>query len=300
MYYVVGRLALVLWYWLRNSRVDHLKLFMDGILGIVEYGSAQKTVWRRADFWEKGKMATLAADPHQHVVIVDDDPVTTKVVRFILEDEGYATTVLHRGNAVVETVTSRETDLVILDVNLPDVDGFSLTKLLRAQHYNGAIILLTGRSAVADKVRGFQIGADDYVTKPYEPLELLARVGNVIRRTSQVVQRPLESVLQVDDAELSLSELTYRSDVVEPVLLTPTEMRILEILMRNRWMVISRETLIDRIWGIDFVGDTNRVDVYVRRLRRKIEPNPRQPRYLHTVRGVGYVFREESEETAVA
>jgi two-component system, OmpR family, response regulator RegX3 len=251
-------------------------------------------------FWEQRRMASMAANLSQHVVIVDDDPVTTKVVRLILEDEGYATTILHRGNAVVEAVTGQETDLVILDVNLPDVDGFSVTQHLRARRYHGAIILLTGRSSVADIVHGFKLGADDYVTKPYEPLELLARVENVIRRTSQVDQRPLGSVLQIGDAELSLSELTYRSDAVQPVLLTPTEMRILEILMRNNWKVISRETLIDRIWGIDFVGDTNRVDVYIRRVRRKIEPNPRQPRYLHTVRGVGYVFREESEEIAVA
>lgn len=237
-----------------------------------------------------------AVDSVQHILIVDDDPLTTKVVRFLLEDEGYTTTILHRGGAVVETVTSQETDLVILDVNLPDSDGFTLTKLLRAHRYYGPIILLSGRSAVSDKVEGFQHGADDYITKPYEPLELLARIEAVIRRTNQTDQQPLGRVLRVDDAELSLGELTYRSSAVEPVTLTPTEMKVLEVLMRNSWLVISRDTLIERVWGYDFVGDTNRVDVYIRRVRRKIEPDPRRPAYLHTVRGVGYVFRVQDSK----
>jgi DNA-binding response OmpR family regulator len=221
-------------------------------------------------------------------------------VRFLLEDEGYNTTVLHRGSSVVATVTSQETSLVLLDVNLPDIDGFTLTKLLRARRYFGPIILLTGRNGVADKVEGFQHGADDYLTKPFEPLELLARIESVTRRIKQADQQPLGRMLRVDDAELSLGELTYRSGLVSDVTLTPTEMKLLEVLMRNSWIVISRETLIERVWGYDFVGDTNRVDVYVRRLRRKIEPDPRNPRYLHTVRGIGYVFRVDEGDNGTA
>ena len=228
-----------------------------------------------------------------NIVIVDDDVVTTKILQFLLDDEGYETRVLHRGSQVVQAVTSQETDLVLLDVNLPDIDGFTLTKLLRAHRYFGPIILLTGRSSLADKLSGFEHGADDYLPKPYEPLELLARIEGVLRRAKRADQQPLGSVLRVDDAELSLGELTYRSGAVEAVLLTPTEMRLLEVLMRNSWIVIGRETLIERVWGYDFVGDTNRVDVYIRRVRRKIEPDPQHPRYLHTVRGVGYVFRVE-------
>jgi DNA-binding response OmpR family regulator len=224
-------------------------------------------------------------------VVVDDDVVTTKVLRFLLDDEGYTTNVVHRGSQVVQAVTNQETDLILLDVNLPDIDGFTLTKLLRAHRYFGPIILLTGRSSLADKLSGFQHGADDYLPKPYEPLELLARIESILRRAKQADQQPLGSVLRVDDAELSLGELTYRSAPIAPVILTPTEMRLLEVLMRNSWIVIGRETLIERVWGYDFVGDTNRVDVYIRRVRRKIEPDPQQPRYLHTVRGVGYVFR---------
>jgi DNA-binding response OmpR family regulator len=233
------------------------------------------------------------------IVLADDDPIAAKVARFILEDEGYETVILNRGSGVVAEVTGRETDLVLLDVNLPDVDGFSLCKLLRGRRYFGPIIFLTGRSNIADKVEGFQLGADDYIVKPYEPLELLARVESAIRRFKRADAHSLGSVLRVEDAELSIGELTYTSKAVSPTLLTPTEMRILECLMRNSWIVISRDTLIERVWGYDFIGDTNRVDVYIRRVRRKIEKDPANPQYLHTVRGIGYVFRV-SEALSVA
>ncbi|RIK47104.1 MAG: DNA-binding response regulator [Chloroflexi bacterium] len=230
------------------------------------------------------------------IVIVDDDPVTAKVLRFVLEDEGYDTVSVSRGSQVFAEVIGRETHLVILDVNLPDIHGFDLCKELRARRYNGPIIFLTGRRDIADKLEGFRIGADDYIVKPFEPLELVARVGSVIRRFYRSDQQSLGSVLRVGDAELSIGDLTYSSAEVEPVLLTPTEMRILECLMRNHRIIISRETLIERVWGYEFIGDTNRVDVYIRRVRRKIEPDPAHPRYLHTVRGVGYVFRVDSDD----
>jgi len=229
------------------------------------------------------------------VVIVDDDPVTAKVIKFVLNDEGYDTISVPRGSQVFGEIANDQTQLVILDVNLPDISGFALCKELRARRYLGPIIFLTGRGEIEDKLEGFKIGADDYIVKPYEPLELVARVHSVLRRFYRADQSPLGTVLRADDAELSIGELTYMSAAVGQVLLTPTEMRILECLMRNHRLVISRETLIERVWGYDFIGDTNRVDVYIRRVRRKIELDPARPRYLHTVRGIGYVFRVESE-----
>jgi two-component system response regulator RegX3 len=225
------------------------------------------------------------------VVVVDDDPVGVKVLRFVLQEEGYDTVTVCRGSEVFDEVLGRETDLVILDVGLPDIDGFSLCKELRARRYRGPVIFLTSHGDVTSKVVGFDIGADDYIVKPYEPLELVARVHSVIRRFKSADYQSQGTILRVDDAELSIGELTYSSDVVQPTLLTPTEMRILECLMRNSRIVITRETLIERVWGFDFIGDTNRVDVYIRRVRRKIETDPTRPRYLHTVRGIGYVFR---------
>jgi two-component system, OmpR family, response regulator RegX3 len=232
------------------------------------------------------------------IVIVDDDPVTAKVLRFVLEDEGYETVAVARGSLVFSEVVGRETHLVILDVNLPDIHGFDLCKELRARRYNGPIIFLTGRRDIADKLEGFRIGADDYMVKPFEPLELVARVGSVLRRFYRGDQQLQGTMLRAGDAELSIGNLTYSSSTVSPTLLTPTEMRILECLMRNHRIIISRETLIERVWGYEFIGDTNRVDVYIRRVRRKIEPDPATPRYLHTVRGIGYVFRVDSDENA--
>lgn len=231
------------------------------------------------------------------IVIVDDDPVTVKVVRFILEDEGFVTTTVGRGSQLFAAVFERETDLVILDVNLPDIDGFTLCKELRARQYDGPLIFLTSRHDSDSTLEGFRIGADDFILKPYEPLELVARVNSVIRRFKRADRQPMGTLLRVEDAELSIGELMYRSSTVPPTLLTPTEMQLLECLMRNRHIVISRETLIERVWGFDFVGDTNRVDVYIRRVRRKIERDPAAPEYVHTVRGIGYVFRVQRHDT---
>lgn len=234
----------------------------------------------------------------QRIVVVDDDPITAKIMRLVLEDEGYDTVVVMRGSQAYAEIVDQHAHLVILDVNLPDINGFALCKELRARRYYGPIIFLTGRGDLEDKLEGFRIGADDYIVKPFEPLELVARVESVIRRFHLHEQQSLGTVLRVGDAELSIGELTYRSDAIEPVVLSPTEMRILECLMRNARIVISRERLIERVWGYDLEGDTNRVEVYIRRLRRKIEVDATQPRYLHTVRGLGYVFRPASESPA--
>jgi two-component system, OmpR family, response regulator RegX3 len=231
---------------------------------------------------------------NHRIVVVDDDPVMAKVMRVILDDDGFETVTVARAASAIAEVTNHLTHLVILDVNLPDMNGFALFKELRARRYLGPVIFLTGCHQLGDKLEGFALGADDYVVKPYEPLELIARVQCVLRRVYASDQQSLGTILRVDDAVLTINDLTYSSDVASDALLTPTEMRMLECLMRNSGIVISRETLIERIWGYEFDGDTNRVDVYIRRVRRKIEANPTQPRYLHTVRGIGYVFRPDA------
>jgi DNA-binding response OmpR family regulator len=233
------------------------------------------------------------------IVMADDDPVISKIMRVIFEDEGFRITTVARGSHVFAELRDYDADLVILDVNLPDMDGFTICKELRADGYYGPIMFLTGRGQITDKLEGFRIGADEYVVKPFEPLELIARARSIIRRFHRGEQHSFSTVLRVGDAELSIGELTYRSNSIAPVALTPTEMRMLECLMRNTRLVISRDTLIERIWGFDLVGDTNRVDVYIRRVRHKIEVDPTQPRYLHTIRGFGYVFRPESLDESV-
>jgi DNA-binding response OmpR family regulator len=230
----------------------------------------------------------------KRIVIVDDDPIMPKVMRVIFEDAGYETVTVSRGAQAVAAVTNQLTQLVILDVNLPDINGFALFKELRMRRYLGPVIFLTGAGCLQDKLEGFHLGAEDYLVKPFEPLELLARVECILRRVYESDQQSLGAILKVDDAVLTINDLNYASDIVDDVLLTPTEMRMLECLMRNSGIVISRETLIERVWGYEFDGDTNRVDVYIRRVRRKIEQDPANPSYLHTVRGLGYVFRPDS------
>lgn len=227
------------------------------------------------------------------IVIVEDDVFTARVIDFVLHSEGYDVTVVHSGRETFPEVIGRETDLILLDVNLPDFKGFAVCSELRARRYRGPIIFLTGERDISSKLEAFHVGADDYLVKPYEPSELLARVDSVIRRYKSNDQQALGAVVRVGDAELSISNLTYSSAIVPATILAPTEMRLLECLMRNSGIVFSRETLIERAWGCDYLGDTNRVDVYIRRLRRKIEPDPSAPRYLHTVRGLGYVFRPD-------
>jgi two-component system, OmpR family, response regulator RegX3 len=229
--------------------------------------------------------------PSQRIVVVEDDPLTLKVLVHVLTDEGYTVDSAHTGAEALAKIAGRETTLALLDVQLPDISGFTLIGQLRAQHYDGPVIFLTGQSGLDAKLEGFRQGTDDYITKPFEPLELLARVASVIRRYMVEDRQSLGTLIHVDDAELDLGSLTYRSAAVAPTLLAPTEMRVLECLMRSPFITISRDTLIERVWGFDFYGDTNRVDVYIRRVRHRIERDPAQPQYLHTVRGVGYVFR---------
>jgi two-component system, OmpR family, response regulator RegX3 len=225
------------------------------------------------------------------IVVVDEDPITLKMIKFLLDEEGFDVITCQRGSGVHEHVLAALTDLVILDVGLPDTDGFTLALELQASGYDRPLIFVSGRGSIEDKIRGYDVGADDYLVKPFDPLELVARVHAVLRRFTANETASLELMIRVRDAELSVGTLTYQSAAVDPVLLTPTEMQMLEILMRNQRIVISRERLVERVWGYDMLGDTNRVDVYIRRIRNKIESDPVTPRYLHTVRGVGYVFR---------
>jgi DNA-binding response OmpR family regulator len=198
------------------------------------------------------------------------------------------------GAQAVAQLAGRETALVLSETRLPDIDGFTLLGELRARRYAGPAMFVSTVADVQTIVTAFQRGADDYLTKPFEPAELLARVTAILRRRQAGSHRPLGSILHAGDAELDLRSLTYCSATTPPTLLTPTESRVLECLMRNVHIVISRETLIERVWGYEFAGETNRVDVYLRRLRSKIDGRGNH-RYLQTVRGLGYVFRPRGE-----
>lgn len=226
----------------------------------------------------------------KRIIVIEDDPMAAKVLRYALEDEGYTVRVATLGRPAIELIIGREVALVIADVRLPDMDGFTLCHEIRDRGYAGPILLISAEGSLDAKIQGFRAGADDYVTKPVDLLECLARVNNLVRRFQRTEGENM-AIVQVGDAELSLGTLTYGSDDVDDRLLTPTEMRMLEYLMRRPDRTVSRDELIQHVWGGDVGEDTNRIDVYIRRLRHKIERSPVAPRYLRTIRGAGYVFQ---------
>ena len=227
------------------------------------------------------------------VVVIEPEPLAGKVLEFVLADAGHEVALVATAAAGLEAVVGRETDAVLTAADLPrpGQDGYELCKELRARRYAGPLLFVSPRGETEAKVRAFAVGADDYLVAPYDPAELVARVDAMARRCRAADRQGLGTIIRAGDAELSLGELTFRRDGCAPALLTPTEMRMLECLMRNQGITIGRETLIARTWGYDFIGDTNRVDVYIRRVRKKVERDPERPVYLHTVRGIGYAFR---------
>jgi DNA-binding response OmpR family regulator len=234
-----------------------------------------------------------------HILVVDDDPLHTKMLTYLLEDHGYAVSVLADPRTLFETLHHQAVDLILSEVALPYQDGFSLCATLKHLHPDTPVIFLSDRATTPDQVRGFAQGADDYIRRPYEPAELLARVQAVLRRYSRLERHRYGVQVKVGGTSLDIGRLTFTTAAGQAVLVTPTEMRILECLMRNAHAVITRETLIEQTWGYDSESADNRVDVYIRRLRHKIEADPKDRNLIRTIRGVGYVY-EGDQGTAVA
>lgn len=226
-----------------------------------------------------------------HILVMDPDPFMSKMLAFLLGDSGYQTTTLPDPRRVGDFLAENAVDLVLLDVALPHIDGLALCTVLRRAHPDMPVIFLSARGMVADRVEGLNRGADDFVAKPFEPTELLARIQAVLRRYRRAERNRIGNLIKAGEAALDLGDLRFAAPGREPVPLTPTEMKILGCLMRNADAVVTRETLIERTWGYESDGDSNRVNVYIRRLRQKIEADPGNPAYLHTVRGMGFTFR---------
>jgi two-component system response regulator RegX3 len=227
-----------------------------------------------------------------HILIVDDDPFIAKMIDFLLTEAGYTSATLADPRHVLPFLADHAVDLVLLDVMMPHIDGFTLGTELRRQFPDLPLIFLTARGQIGDKVAGFMQGADDYLAKPFEPTELLARIAAVLRRYRRADQHRFGAEVRVGEARLNLGALQFVAPGREPVVLTPTEMKVLECLMCNANATMTPEALNERVWGYDAEGDGNRVAVFIRRLRAKIEADPAVPRYIRTVRGVGYTFRD--------
>ena len=222
------------------------------------------------------------------ILVVDDEKTLVKGMKFNLENEGYEVECAYDGAAALELAREGRFDLLILDVMMPEMDGIEACMKIR-EFSNVPIIMLTAKSEDADKLLGFESGADDYLTKPFNILELKARVRALLRRAAGV-QRSQGSLLTVGKITLNTEERVAIRDG-ETVDLTAKEYDLIELLMRNPRRVYSRENLMNVVWGYTYAGDYRTVDVHIRRLREKLEENPAEPDHIMTKWGVGYYFK---------
>lgn len=227
------------------------------------------------------------------ILVVDDEASITDLVGMALRYEGFEPEIAHNGVQAISKTQSFRPSLIVLDVMMPDIDGFEVARRLRAERSNTPILFLTARDAAVDKIRGLTIGGDDYVTKPFSIEELVARIRAILRRAEGAKQRQ-SSVLVF--ADLELDEDTH--EVVRdgrPIDLTPTEFKLLHYLMLNPRRVLSKSQIMDRVWAYDFGGRANVVETYISYLRKKVDAEGAP--LIHTIRGVGYSLRLPTGES---
>ena len=220
------------------------------------------------------------------VLIVEDEESLAEPLAYLLNKEGFETTVMADGPSALAEFDRAGADIVLLDLMLPGMSGTDVCKQLRARS-GVPVIMVTARDSEIDKVVGLELGADDYVTKPYSARELIARIRAVLRRGAEAEDVDADTVLEAGPVRMDIERHIVSIDG-EQIALPLKEFELLEYLMRNKGRVLTRGQLIDRVWGSDYVGDTKTLDVHVKRLRSKIEADPANPARLVTVRGLGY------------
>ena len=227
----------------------------------------------------------------KNILIIEDEPNLLAALEYTLEQEGFEVLTAIDGEDGLNLARSRKPDILILDVMLPSLDGFEICRIIRRES-NIPILMLTARGEEVDRVVGLELGADDYVTKPFSMRELLARVRSLLRRTATSVPAGSQ-----DESELLRSgdltiDLAGHSAMLEnkPLDMKPREFSLLSLLASNKGRAFTRDQILERLWGHDYIGDSRTVDVHVRWLREKIEPEPSNPRRIVTIRGVGYRF----------
>lgn len=234
------------------------------------------------------------------IMIVEDDPAISEMLSINLSKEGYD--VLSAGSAdeALKIVEEKDVDFFIVDIMLPgSMDGFDLIRILKSSeaHKSTPVLILSAKDDAADKVAGLELGSDDYVTKPFNVRELLARIKSIFRRQTTASQMKEEGPKKIIAKDLIIDterlEVWVRGELVS---LTPLEFDLLVFLAKNEGKVFNRDVLLDKLWGYDYYGDTRTVDVHIRRLRTKIEEDPSNPKYIITVRGKGYKFRDPGKE----
>ena len=223
------------------------------------------------------------------ILVVEDEKSISDIIAFNLKKEGYEVLIANDGVTGLKFALEKNPELILLDIMMPGMDGFNVCKKIR-QTSEVPIIMLTARSEEVDKVLGLEIGADDYVTKPFSPRELMARVkANLRKKTADLTD---EDIIKSDDITIDLKKYTVTKGDIE-IPLTSREFDLLAFLAGKKGQVFSREQLLERVWGYEYFGDARTVDVTVRRLRTKLEEVPEIPKYVLTKRGVGYYFASE-------
>lgn len=221
------------------------------------------------------------------ILVVDDEHSIVELLKYNLENSGYEVKEAYDGEEALNMVSQERFDLIILDLMLPKIDGIEVCKRLKEEYFHIPIIMLTAKSSEADKVLGLNIGADDYITKPFSVKELIARVNALLRLIGEMEKQNDREIINIGKLKIDLErhEVEKNGKLLD---LTLKEFELLRILVENKGKVLSRNVLLDRVWGYDFYGETRTVDVHIRNLRKKIEDDDKNPQYIETVRGVGY------------
>ena len=227
----------------------------------------------------------------KRILLVDDEPLIIKGLKYTLEQEGYETLAAYDGEEALEVFFANTVDLVLLDVMLPKLDGIQVCQRIR-ESSNVPIIMLTAKGEDMDKILGLEYGADDYMTKPFNILEVKARIKTILRRASQPVAAEKKKIIRVRDLEVNIVNRSVTLGGKE-VRLTAKEFDLLQLFINNRGKVFSREAMLETVWKYDYMGDARTVDVHIRRLREKIERNSNQPEFIFTKWGVGYYFTDK-------
>ena len=227
----------------------------------------------------------------KRILLVDDEPLIIKGLKYTLEQEGYETLAAYDGEEALEVFFAKTVDLVLLDVMLPKLDGIQVCQRIR-ESSNVPIIMLTAKGEDMDKILGLEYGADDYMTKPFNILEVKARIKTILRRASQPVAAEKKKIIRVRDLEVNIVNRSVTLGGKE-VRLTAKEFDLLQLFINNRGKVFSREAMLETVWKYDYMGDARTVDVHIRRLREKIERNTSQPEFIFTKWGVGYYFTDK-------
>ena len=227
----------------------------------------------------------------KRILLVDDEPLILKGLRFTLEQEGYEILTAADGEEALQVFFENPVDLVLLDVMLPKLDGIQVCQRIR-EGSNVPILMLTAKGEDMDKILGLEYGADDYMTKPFNILEVKARIKTVLRRAAQPAASEEKKIIRVHDMEVNIVNRSVTLGGKE-IRLTAKEFDLLQLFITNRGKVFSRETMLETVWKYDYMGDARTVDVHIRRLREKIERNTAQPEFIFTKWGVGYYFTDK-------